>query len=67
MEQNKINRINELSKKSRTNERLTPEEIVEREALRREYIDDMKRNLRAQLENIDVEYPDGKTVSLKKK
>lgn len=67
MEQNKINRINELSKKSRTNEGLTPEEIVEREALRREYIDDMKRNLRAQLENIDVEYPDGKTVSLKKK
>lgn len=67
MEQNKINRINELSKKSRTNEGLTPEEIVEREALRREYIDDMKRNLRAQLENIDVEYPDGKTVPLKKK
>ena len=52
MEQSKIDRINELAKKAKSSEGLTTEEESERAALRREYIDDVKRNLRAQLDNI---------------
>ena len=44
-------RINELAKKNKE-EGLTLEEQKEREALRREYIDRYKNNLRAQLEQI---------------
>ena len=38
MDQKKIDRINELAKKARTPEGLTPEETQERAALRREYM-----------------------------
>lgn len=51
MEQKKIDRINELARKAKTLEGLTEEEIVERAILRREYIDAMTGNLRAQLNN----------------
>lgn len=67
MEQSKINRINELAKKAKSENGLTSEETAERDALRREYIEDMKKNLRAQLDNIDVEYPNGNVMPLKKK
>ncbi len=50
----KIDRINELAHKAKTEEGLTPEEIEERDLLRREYIDAFKANLRAQLENIKI-------------
>lgn len=50
MEQSKIDRINFLAKKSRTEE-LSPEEKEEQAALRREYIDSFKRSLIGQLEN----------------
>ena len=50
MEQSKIDRINFLAKKSRTEE-LTPEEKEEQALLRREYIDSFKRSLVGQLEN----------------
>ncbi len=51
MEQRKIDRINFLAKKSRTEEGLTEEERQEQAALRREYIDSFKRSLCAQLDN----------------
>lgn len=51
MEQKKIDRINELARKAKTLEGLTEEEIVERAILRREYIDAVTGNLRAQLNN----------------
>lgn len=51
MEQKKIDRINELARKAKTLEGLTEEEIVERAVLRREYIDAVTGNLRAQLDN----------------
>ena len=51
--QETINRINELAKKAKT-EGLTPEEIVERDKLRRIYIDSVKANLVGQLENTYV-------------
>ena len=51
MEQYKIDRINELARKARTAEGLTPAELAEREALRREYIDAHRQSLIRQLEN----------------
>ena len=54
MEQQKLDRISELARKSRTAEGLTEAEKTEQAQLRREYIDSMKRSLRAQLDNIDV-------------
>ena len=52
MEEAKVLRINELSAKERNGETLTPEEKEEQTALRKEYIDAVKRNLRAQLGGI---------------
>ena len=53
-----IARINELAAKAKT-EGLTDEEIVERDKLRRIYIDSVKANLVGQLENTTIVYPDG--------
>ena len=60
MTKEKIARINELAKKSRTEEGLTEVEKAEQAALRREYIDEMKQSLRSQLDNAD--YIDDKGV-----
>lgn len=49
----KIDRINQLSRKSK-NEGLTEEEKKEQHILRREYVDSFKENLRAQLEQIEI-------------
>ena len=54
MEQQKLDRISELARKSRTAGGLTDAERAEQMALRQEYIESMKRSLRAQLDNIDV-------------
>lgn len=51
--QEMIDRINELSRKSKTAEGLTYAEKEEQQVLRRAYIDAFKRNLRATLENIE--------------
>ena len=51
MEQKKIDRINELAHKAKTPEGLTEEEKSERAALRREYVDAVVGNLKAQLDN----------------
>lgn len=51
MEQSRIDRINELARKSRTPEGLTEEEKKEQAALRRKYIDAYKQSLVSQLEN----------------
>ena len=67
MEQTKIDRINELARKAKSPEGLTPEETAERDALRREYIDAYKRSLTAQLDNTYIQYPDGTRRKLEKK
>lgn len=54
MTQEKIDRINELARKSRTSEGLTPAEKEEQTALRNEYRAGFIRNLKAQLDNIEV-------------
>lgn len=46
-----IARINELSRKNKT-VGLTPEETIEREALRKKYLENFKRNFRDQLDTI---------------
>ena len=48
-------------------ERLTDEELAERDKLRRIYIDSYKQNLVAQLENTYLVQPDGTKVKVKHK
>lgn len=60
-----IERINELSKKSKT-QGLTAEEKEEQARLRREYIDSVVGNLRSQLDNTYVIDKDGNKVKLQK-
>ena len=67
MEQKQIDRINELARKAKTPEGLTPEETAERDALRREYIDAHKQSLARHLENTYIKYPDVSLRKLKKK
>lgn len=67
MEQSKINRINELARKAKTAEGLTAAEQEERDALRKEYIAGFRKSLRSQLDNIEVEYPDGGISPLRRK
>ena len=67
MTQEKIDRINELARKAKTPEGLTPEELAEREVLRREYIDSYKRSLIGHLDNTYIQYPDGSKKKLEKK
>ena len=59
----KIKRINELYHKSKA-EGLTPEEKDEKAALRREYINSIRANMRAALNNIDIVNPDGSVTNL---
>jgi len=54
-----IARINELGKKAKSPEGLTPEETAERDKLRRIYIDSVVGNLKGQLEHTTIVYPDG--------
>ena len=61
-----IARINELAKKAKT-EGLTEEELVERDKLRRIYIDSVKANLVGQLENTYIVRPDGSKQKVKHK
>ena len=61
-----IARINVLAKKART-EGLTEEEIIERDKLRRIYIDSVKANLTGHLENTYIVRPDGTKTKLGKK
>lgn len=62
-----IARINELAHKAKTPEGLTPEEIAERDKLRRVYIDSVKANLVGQLENTYIVRPDGTKVKVEHK
>lgn len=50
----KIQRINQLTAKSRTPEGLTEAEKAEREILRNEFRAAIKANLTAQLDNIEI-------------
>lgn len=64
MEQAKIDRINELARKSKV-EPLTEEEKAEQKALRDEYIAEFRASFRGQLDNTVIQRPDGTRESLK--
>ena len=66
MDEKKIARINELAKKSKTTG-LTDAEKAEQQALRQEYVADVKASLRAQLNNTSIQEPDGTIHKLGKK
>ena len=66
MEKQKINRINELYRKSKA-EGLTASEREEQNLLRKEYIEAVRRNLRSQLDQIDVIEKDGTIQNLGEK
>lgn len=66
MEQLKIDRINALAKKAKS-EGLTPEETRERDALRAEYISTFKNSLIAQLDNTYIIDENGSKHKLEKK
>lgn len=61
-----IARINALAKKAKAGA-LTPEEVQERDKLRRIYIDSVKANLVGQLENTYILEPDGTKKKVTKK
>ncbi|MDD7652949.1 MAG: DUF896 domain-containing protein [Candidatus Faecousia sp.] len=61
-----IARINELAKKAKT-EGLTPAELSERDGLRRIYLDAIRANLTAQLDNTYIVDEEGNKRKLQKK
>lgn len=66
MERSKLDRINELARLAKERE-LTPEELSERDTLRREYVAEWRRGAEQVLENTYIQTPDGKKHKLQKK
>ena len=54
MDKKKIDRINELAKKARSSDGLTPEEMTERAKLREEYLNAIRQNFKQTLYNIEI-------------
>ena len=61
-----IARINELAAKNKA-EGLNEEELIERDKLRRIYIESVTGNLKGQLDNTYIVRPDGTKVKVQKK
>ncbi len=61
-----IKRINELHHKSK-NEGLTDAEKEEQQALRQAYIEAMRSHVRAHLDNVVIQRPDGSREKLQRK
>lgn len=66
MEHEKIERINVLARKMKT-EGLTEAEKAEQAALRREYLDGFRANMEAVLAGVVIQHPDGTRQKLQKK
>ena len=62
-----IDKINQFARRIKAGETLTAEELAERDALRRLYIDSMKESLVGHLDNTVIVRPDGSREKLKKK
>ena len=65
MENKKLNRINELAQLAKERE-LTVGELLERDALRKEYLAEWRRGAEQVLENTYIVGPDGKKRKLKR-
>ena len=66
MNEKKIARINELAHKSKA-EGLTEADKKEQQLLRQEFLANVRSNLKSQLDNIDIQEPDGTVVNLGEK
>lgn len=66
MERSKLDRINELARLAKERE-LTPQELSERDTLRREYVAEWRRGAEQVLENTYIQTPDGKKHKLQKR
>lgn len=66
MEQTKIARINELARLAKERD-LSPEELSERDALRKEYIAAWRESTISVLENTYIQTPDGKKHKLQRR
>lgn len=66
MVKEKIERINELARKKKAGG-LTEDELAEQAALRKEYLDEYRDNLKAMLDGIVVQEKDGSRHPLKRK
>ena len=66
MDKKQIDRINELARKKKA-EGLTEAEAAEQAALRKQYIDEWRENMRAMRAGVVIQRPDGTTEPLKKK
>lgn len=66
MVQEKIDRINVLARKAKTEDGLTEEEKAEQAALRAEYIAEFRASFAVQLDNTVIQRPDGTKEKLKK-
>ena len=65
MENSKLQRINELARIKKERE-LTAEETAERDALRKEYLDEWRKGAIEVLENTYIQTPDGKKHKLQR-
>ncbi len=63
MEKKKLDRINYLAKKSKS-EPLSEEELAEQKALRTEYLAEFRASFTGILENTVIQYPDGSRQSV---
>ena len=61
MKQERIDRISELTRISRTRE-LTPQEQKERQLLREEYLQAIRKNMKELLDNTTIVRQDGRDV-----
>ncbi len=66
MQRDKIDRINALARKKKA-EGLTAEEQLEQDALRREYLDEMRNSVRITLDRVYIEQEDGSYQKLRQK
>ena len=66
MDPKKIARINELARKKKESG-LTAEETAEQAELRREYLEGFRENMKAGLDGIVIQEPDGTKHRLQKK
>lgn len=64
MDETKIARINELYHKSKA-EGLTDAEKLEQQKLRKEYVEAVRKNMRASLDNMSIQNEDGTVTPLK--
>lgn len=67
IDEKKIQRINELAKKAKSPEGLTEAEVQERAMLRREYVEAVRMNLQAQLDNTYIMDEKGNKHKLQQK